>query len=177
MEGTFSFYVLVLLFRKNVCTIVIDYRRTHIINENLLRESDKLLLMCDRSSWVYPLCQCWGKMCPFKFINVFFSPFGLPNLGQRKRNKKKLGRRWVIRRQINRAMEHTSKEFEKIFQRMDPTFNDDSASYVREREGGRLMDEWYLWSPMTKEQEQWHEQRKTKNKCAQSTSQHSSLIK
>lgn len=42
---------------KNDCTnaIVIDYSRTHIINENLLRESDKLLLMCDRSSSVYPL--------------------------------------------------------------------------------------------------------------------------
>lgn len=39
-------------FSENDCNILIDYSRTHIINENLLRESHLLLLMLTS---VYPL--------------------------------------------------------------------------------------------------------------------------
>lgn len=64
---------------------VIDCSRTHIINENLLRESDKLLLMCDRSSSVYPLrwmsssllsvCRDWGDRLNLSAVRERLSRF------------------------------------------------------------------------------------------------------
>lgn len=148
------------LYSENVRSIVIDYRRTHIINENLLRESDKLLLMCDRSSRVYPLCwalsSCWTKeICPFKFINVsfLFTQSSKAYVG-RKRERKKLS-----------AMEHTLKDYiwedwTRVF--FFPVLN--------------ILEKWKsrIFMITHDQKEHWHEQRrgeKTKNKW------HSSLIK
>lgn len=128
---------------------VIDYRRTHIINENLLRESDKLLLMCDRSSWVYPLC--W--MCPDastapaeeNVLNLNLSTFSAPftivhsHSSIDQCGSVESGRRWVIRRRINRAMEHTHEDY---------SWEDCAESFPKKKKmmrGNRFVEGWKGW--------------------------------
>lgn len=119
---------------------VIDCSRTHIINENLLRESDKLLLMCDRSSSVYPLRWMSSLLRPsrLRWPFEFISPAARERLSRFRCMKK---------RRINSVMKYTHENFGD---RNFPAFKWHRPAPLK-RAG---------WIFMMTPAEQWHEQEK-----------------